>query len=84
MKDDVAETVRNIWAELLDRDEMGPDSDFFDLGGDSILALNMLFRIHGELGVELPPGILFESSSLGAFIAAVAQARDAEAQEGII
>lgn len=69
------DAVHGIWADILGLDNISPDSDFFDLGGDSILALNMLFRVHGDLGVELPPDTLFENPSLRLFTAAVSEAK---------
>lgn len=41
------------WSELLDRRSVGVDDDFFDLGGDSTLAVRLLARVHRELGVRL-------------------------------
>lgn len=81
---DMENAIRSIWNEILGSADIGPDSDFFDLGGDSILALNMLFRVHADLGVELPPGTLFENASLRLFTAAAAEARDIQASERML
>lgn len=87
--DELGDAIRNIWCEILGSMDINEDSDFFDLGGDSILALNMLFRVHDDLGVELPPGTLFENASLRLFTAAVSEAKRIQAtekmqQEGLI
>jgi acyl carrier protein len=65
------QTIAAIWARTLNCAAPGPDSDFFESGGDSIVALNMLFEIGEVLGVELSPVILFENPSFGALVAAV-------------
>ena len=59
--------VAKIWEKDLLAPGIGSNSDFFELGGDSLRMLNMLFHVKGALGVELPPGALFENSSLRAF-----------------
>lgn len=41
------------WRELLDKRAVGPDDDFFDLGGDSTMAVRLLARVHRELGLRL-------------------------------
>ncbi|WP_344604656.1 non-ribosomal peptide synthase/polyketide synthase [Streptomyces glaucus] len=42
-----------IWADVLGTDAVGVRDDFFDLGGDSVLAARTLARIRDELGVRL-------------------------------
>lgn len=37
--------VADIWAELLDIDRVGVNDDFFDLGGDSLVATRLLARV---------------------------------------
>ena len=42
-----------IWSEILDRDGIGADDDFFALGGDSMLASMAVARSCRELDVEM-------------------------------
>lgn len=60
--------IRNIWADVLNDKEIKPHSDFFDLGGDSIMALNMLFEVGSALSVDIPPGVLFNCSMFADFV----------------
>jgi acyl carrier protein len=46
-------TVAEIWSELLERHDMGPEDDFFELGGDSLLATRVLSAIARDFGLEL-------------------------------
>jgi thioesterase domain-containing protein len=52
-----------MWADVLDRDEVGIEDDFFDLGGESILAAELLARVAEE---GLGPGGLPLSTLLWA------------------
>ncbi|GGS45380.1 non-ribosomal peptide synthetase [Streptomyces griseoviridis] len=45
----------------LDRDTVGTDANFFDLGGDSLLATRLLARLRHEAGAEIPITALFET-----------------------
>jgi acyl carrier protein len=75
--------VAKIWEKDLSAPGIGPDSDFFELGGESLQMLNMLFHVKGALGVELSPGALFENSSLRAFSMVVDLAAEKERGGGL-
>jgi acyl-coenzyme A synthetase/AMP-(fatty) acid ligase/aryl carrier-like protein len=49
-RNDLEQQFADIWAELLELDEVGIDDNFFELGGDSITALRMLLRIEERIG----------------------------------
>lgn len=51
---ELEQQVADIWAELLDLDEVGVDDDFFELGGDSILAMRMVIAAEQRLGRTAP------------------------------
>jgi acyl-coenzyme A synthetase/AMP-(fatty) acid ligase/acyl carrier protein len=60
----IESTLVVIWAEVLGLDEIGLHDDFFDLGGDSLLAVGMLARVQERLGAELALGVLFEAPTV--------------------
>jgi len=62
-----AERVAAIWRELLDVAAVGPDDDFFDLGGHSIFALQTVHRVFDEFGVEVTIDDLFTFPTLTSF-----------------
>lgn len=43
-----------IWKELLEVDDVGVDDDFFELGGDSLLAMRMALAVETALGRPVP------------------------------
>ncbi len=53
-----------IWQDLLGVSNIGPDDDFFDLGGHSLMTLRMFSRIHKELGKSLPLAALLENPTI--------------------
>ena len=62
----VEETVARLWAEVLERapETVGRDDDFFELGGDSLRAGQLLARLEDAFGVSLPANSLFEASTV--------------------
>ncbi|MFJ5534654.1 non-ribosomal peptide synthase/polyketide synthase [Streptomyces sp. NPDC093261] len=55
-----------IWSDVLGADAVGPEDDFFDLGGDSILAARVLSRVREELGVRLSVRDVFTARTVAA------------------
>ncbi|MEV5427836.1 non-ribosomal peptide synthase/polyketide synthase [Streptomyces sp. NPDC052701] len=55
-----------IWADVLGADLVGVRDDFFDLGGDSILAARTLSRIREELGARLSVRDVFTARTVAA------------------
>ncbi|OLP58959.1 hypothetical protein BJF93_22975 [Xaviernesmea oryzae] len=58
--------LARIWSEELDIEELSIRDDFFDLGGDSLQAVQLVLSINRLLGVELPVQVLFECSTIEA------------------
>jgi phthiocerol/phenolphthiocerol synthesis type-I polyketide synthase E len=53
-----------IWQELLGLESVGLDQNFFDLGGDSSLAVRMFAEIEKAFGVKLPLAALYETPTI--------------------
>ncbi|MEV8065822.1 amino acid adenylation domain-containing protein [Streptomyces sp. NPDC085995] len=58
------ERVARIWAEALGADVVTAEDDFFQLGGDSLPALRVLFALRRAFGVDLPLITLFEATTV--------------------
>ncbi len=53
-----------IWQEVLNIDTIFREDEFFRLGGNSIKAIQVAYRIHHHLGIQIPVSILFEKPVL--------------------
>ncbi|MET9258947.1 amino acid adenylation domain-containing protein [Amycolatopsis sp. NPDC004079] len=62
------ETLAEIWAEVLDVARVGAEDNFFDLGGDSILSIQVVSRAKAA-GIELTPKDVFDRQTVAALAA---------------
>jgi amino acid adenylation domain-containing protein len=60
----VEEVLACIWSEVLGRKRIGASDHFFDLGGHSLLATQVMSRLRGAFGVEMPLRDLFAAPRL--------------------
>ncbi|MGW2299433.1 amino acid adenylation domain-containing protein, partial [Streptomyces violaceorubidus] len=58
------DTLANLFAEVLGRDHVGRNEDFFDLGGHSLLAIRLLARARSTLGMDLSVRDMFENPTV--------------------
>jgi len=63
-QDDIQTGLADVWRKVLDIESIGIDENFFDLGGDSSLAVRMFSRIDELFNVKLPLAILYEAQTI--------------------
>ena len=63
--DELERRIAAIWERHLGVD-VGPEENFFDLGGNSLLGMQVTADVNRELGVEVTPVALFESPTVRA------------------
>ncbi|MFH5206846.1 amino acid adenylation domain-containing protein, partial [Antrihabitans sp. NCIMB 15449] len=60
-------TVARAYEDLLGIDRVGADDDFFELGGNSLIATQVVARIGAEIGGRVPAKLLFDSPTVEEF-----------------
>jgi len=56
--------VANIWKESLSRENIDVFSNFFEIGGHSLIAVRVMNKIEQQTGKKLPLSALFEHSTI--------------------
>ncbi|SIR93985.1 phosphopantetheine-binding protein [Peribacillus simplex] len=60
----IEEQLIGFWKEILEQETIGADSNFFDLGGNSLLAMQFIQMVKNNMGVRLPIKVMFEQSTI--------------------
>lgn len=68
--------IAELWERLLGRGDIGPEDDFFELGGDSLLATQMLIELEHLTGTALPDTMLFEAATIRQLASSVVRKED--------
>ena len=69
VEDETTRDVTRIWEQLLGVRPIHPDQNYFDLGGDSPLAVQLFAQIEKVFKVKLPLATLFEAPTIEEFAA---------------
>ncbi len=54
----------SLWRSALKNPDVGLEDIFFDLGGDSLIALQLAFQMNKKLGIDLPINFLFQAPTV--------------------
>jgi amino acid adenylation domain-containing protein/non-ribosomal peptide synthase protein (TIGR01720 family) len=79
----VEETLANVWAAVLRVEKVGIHDDFFKLGGDSILSLQVVTR-SSRAGLRLTPKQLFDNPTVAELATVVTGAVAMEFEQGAV
>ena len=75
--DDLEGEIAGVWRRVLGVEEVGREENFFDLGGNSLLGMQLVAELGKDFGVEVEPVALFESPT----VASMARFLSPEAEE---
>ena len=78
--------VGKLWAEMLNIKSINFDDDFFALGGTSLLATKLMFKVYEVFSVELPLSIMAEGLTIKKMAVAIQadSTKDLERDVGVI
>jgi acyl carrier protein len=57
-ENDTQDKIQSVFAYAFDIDHLGIDDDFFELGGDSLIAAQICSGVFDMLGIDIQPGLL--------------------------
>jgi acyl carrier protein len=60
-----------LWERNLSRSPIGPHDDYFEMGGDSLSAVNLVAAIEKQFGLKLKPSVLFDNSNIADLVRAI-------------
>ncbi|PMB23519.1 non-ribosomal peptide synthetase [Fischerella thermalis] len=72
-----------IWSEVLGLEKIGINDNFFTLGGDSILSLQVIFKAN-QLGLNLTSKQLFQHQTIAQLAAVAGTTRKIQAEQMIV
>ncbi|HYX25667.1 MAG TPA: condensation domain-containing protein, partial [Thermoanaerobaculia bacterium] len=77
------ELLAGIWAEVLRLDRVGIHDNFFEIGGDSILSIQIVSRAR-QMGILLMPRQVFEHQSVAELAAVAGTCEAVQAEQGLV
>ncbi|MEM9594497.1 MAG: amino acid adenylation domain-containing protein [Acidobacteriota bacterium] len=77
-RSDLERRLAALWCDVLGLESVSVDSNFFSLGGHSLMATRLLARVLEQEGVELPLGTIFQAPTVALMAAAIEARRGSE------
>ncbi|MDT5268373.1 MAG: hypothetical protein QOH49_559 [Acidobacteriota bacterium] len=73
-RDELEESIAEVWQSVLGIEQVGVEDNFFDLGGHSLLATQLISRLRELLRAEIPLRVVFENPTVAGLAEYVGQA----------
>jgi amino acid adenylation domain-containing protein len=75
--------VATTWSQVLGIEKLGVDSSFFNIGGHSLLAMQVVSRLSDSLNLDIPLRLMFERPTIRGFAEAITDLRTGASQRNI-
>ncbi|NET72097.1 MAG: AMP-binding protein, partial [Sphaerospermopsis sp. SIO1G2] len=79
----IEEKLVKIWSEVLRIDNVGINDNFFEMGGDSILSIQLISRAHQD-GIQIAAKQLFKYQTIAELATVVGMNRQINAEQGLV
>lgn len=79
---EVETVIAHIWAAVLGAERVGVTDDFFEIGGNSLVAVQIISMARKELGVRLPMRSLFDDPTVAGAAAMIEKLRSSPTTTG--
>ncbi|MEW9551901.1 SDR family NAD(P)-dependent oxidoreductase [Nonomuraea sp. NPDC050783] len=80
-RNDLESLLAGLWGEVLGARRVSVEQDFFELGGNSLVAVQLIALIRKKIGVRLPMRSLFQVPTVAGMAALVEELRGQDVQE---
>lgn len=82
-RDEVEENLSKIWGQVLGMEKIGIHENFFELGGDSILSIQVIAQAN-KAGIRLTPKQLFEQPTIAGLASVAGKGQAIHAEQGLV
>ncbi len=82
-QNEVEQVLAQIWADVLGADRIGLYDNFFEVGGDSILSIQIIARAH-QAGLRLTPNQIFDHPTVAELAASIHTATPPAEEQGMV
>ncbi|MEP6743436.1 MAG: amino acid adenylation domain-containing protein [bacterium] len=82
-RNNVEATLAKIWSGVLGLERIGIHHNFFELGGDSILSIQIIARAN-QAGLRLSPRQLFQHQTIAELASVAGTINKVEAEQGVV
>jgi acyl transferase domain-containing protein len=80
--DELEQRIAAVWQDVFGIDRIGRNDNFFSLGGHSLLSIQLISRLRGELALpDLPLSLLYEQPSVAQLAGALRIAQQADSAD---
>jgi len=76
-------TLAEVWKQVLGVTDVGIDDNFFEMGGDSILTIQVIARAN-QAGLRLSPKLMFQHPTIRRLAAVAEEGKGVVAEQGLV
>ncbi|MDN3356429.1 acyl carrier protein [Actinomadura sp. DC4] len=82
IQESTTDLIVDIYRATLGHDDVGPDSDFYEMGGDSMTAFQIVARLRAVFDIDVPVALVFTCPTPADLAAAVTDLAAGQADGG--